>query len=92
MNYLKVKWTHTSPDEPVWLYSEVDDKRWEVRKVEIFADGRMCFADRQRSSGTTGLGQEPLPELADISADPEFEPSVISGQEFEVVWQSANRN
>ena len=89
MNYIKVKWNHSLPDEPVWLYSEIDNERWEMRKVEVFPDGKMGFADKHRSSGTTELGEEPLPELADIAADPQFEPLEITQPEFDALWQSA---
>jgi hypothetical protein len=43
---------------PVVLYSELDDNRFEVRKVEVFRDGRLGYADAVRSSGGTGLGLE----------------------------------
>ena len=89
MDYIKVKWNHSFPDEPVWLYSEIDNERWEVRKVEVFSDGRMGFANKNRSSDTTELGEEPLPELADIAADPQFEPLGITQSEFDAVWLSA---
>ena len=89
MNYIKVKWNHSFPDEPVWLYSELDGERWEVRKVEVFPDGRMGYADRLRSSGNTGLGEAPLPDVAEIAADPQFEPVTIAQPEFEAIWLSA---
>jgi hypothetical protein len=41
MIYLKVKWNHSFSDEPVLLYSELDRKRWELRKIEVFPNGRM---------------------------------------------------
>lgn len=91
MNYYKIKWNHSFPDEPIWLYSEIDDARWEVRKVEIFADGKIGFADQTRNSGNTRLGEEPLPEMANIAADPQFEPMQIPASEFEVVWQSSTK-
>jgi hypothetical protein len=89
MTYLKVKWNHAFPDDPIWLYSELDESRWEVRKVEIFADGRMGYADKSGDAEGTGLGEEPIPELEDIAADPQFEPSAISAVEFENVWRAA---
>lgn len=89
MNYLKVKWNHAFPDEPVLLYSEIDGGRWETRKVEIFPDGTMGFAEKRRNSGKTELGEVPLPELLEIASDPQFEPIVILQPEFEVVWLSA---
>ena len=89
MNFIKVKWNHTNSSDPVWLYSEIDNERWEVRKVEVFPDGKMGFADKYRSFGTTELGKEPLPEMADIAADPQFEPVQILKPEFDDVWLTA---
>ena len=89
MIYLRCRWKHSFPDEPILLYSELDDERWEHRKVEIFADGRMAYADRHRESGDTGLGLVPVPPLAEIAADPQFDPAEISKAEFELVWNDA---
>jgi hypothetical protein len=86
MKYLKVKWIHNPADEPVWLYSELDDDRWETRKVEIFPDGTTGFASSAGSAGTTELSLVPLPALEEIAADPEFAPEEIGGREFEEVW------
>ena len=44
MTYFKGKWKHSFEEEPVWFYSELDEERWEVRKVEIHGDGRKNFA------------------------------------------------
>lgn len=89
MNYIKVKWIHSFSYEPIWLYSELDSENWETRKVEVFADGKMSFADDKSTSGDTGLSIEPLPPLEIIAADPEFEPATISAEEFESVWRKA---
>ena len=89
MTYLKVKWIHAYVDEPVLIYSELDDERWELRKVEIFPDGRMLYADPEVEFEKTGLSTMPLPSLEEIAADPEFEPEVISKAEFEKVWAMA---
>ena len=89
MKYVKVRWIHTSSDQPVMLYSELNDESWELRKVEVYADGRADFADREDQSGSTKLGIKPLPPLEEIAADPEFEPIVISAEEFEAAWESA---
>jgi hypothetical protein len=43
MKYVKVRWNHALPNEPVVLYSELDDQMWETRKVEVYADGRADF-------------------------------------------------
>jgi Domain of unknown function (DUF6881) len=90
MKYIKVKWIHSLPDEPVWLYSELNDDQWETRKVELFADGTKGYANHSETCGTTKLSIEPLPSLEDIASDPQFVPEIITRQEFEDVWVSAN--
>ena len=87
-NYIRVRWLHEHLDEPVDLWSEVDSQGFEVRKVEIWKDGRVGFASREREHGGTRLGTEPTPPLAEIAADPEFEPEQISEIEFEKCWQA----
>jgi hypothetical protein len=85
--YIRVRWLHDHPDEPVELWSELDDQRFEIRKVEVWQDGRVGFASRERESGGTTLGTAPTPLLAEIAADPEFEPEQISELEFEKCWR-----
>ena len=86
MNYLTVRWKHSLSTEPVLLYSEIDDDRWERRKVEVFRDGRQGYANSDEAIGSTRLGLEPLPELNVIASDKQFEPMEISKEEFERVW------
>jgi len=60
-SYIRVKWNHSSPDEPVKLWSELDAERFEVRKVEF---GRMAasgYAESSREVGVTSLGLLPVP-------------------------------
>lgn len=90
MGYLKVVWVHDLPDEPVWLYSELDEARFEVRKVEVYRDGRRGFADRTRSVGGSMLGEMPTPLISEFGNDPEeFEVSEIEAEEFELEWSAA---
>ena len=89
MRYLRVTWKHSFPDEPVLTYSEVDENDWEVRVVEVFPDGRKGFASPAESTGSTRLGEDPIPSVDEISAIPEFEAVEISRNDFEDVW--ANR-
>lgn len=92
MEYFKVLWKHNHADEPVWLYSEIDDDRWETRKVEMFRDGTKGFAAQDVVKGGTFLGLEPIPSLAEIAKDPQFVPSVICKEEFEKVWSCREEN
>ena len=86
MKYIKVRRLHASPDDPVLLYSELDAELWEIRKIEVYADGSMVRVDRDEPSGDTMLSNEPLPTLKEITADPAFKLADISADEFETVW------
>ena len=89
MKYTKVDWLHNSSDSPTLLYRELDSDRWEVREVKVYANGGMGFADRETRAGRTTLGVEPLPPVEQIAADPEFEPVIISADEFGSLWLRA---
>lgn len=86
MIYLLVKWKHEHPDEPVLLYSELDQRRMEKRKIDIFPDGRWGYADDQEEVGGTMLGEAPTPSIEQISADLQFEAKEIEEAEFERLW------
>ena len=83
--YICVKWLHKNADDPVDLYSELDGERYEVRKVEVFADGRRGFADATEEKGSM-LGTMPVPSLDEINTSPEFEAREISEEEFQRIW------
>ena len=89
MNYIKVKWIHSFPDMPVWMYIELDEERWEQRKVEVFADGHIGYADDESATEPTGLGEDPVPSITEISADSQFLPEEITKEEFEIMWSKA---
>lgn len=92
MKYVRVDWKHQHPDEPILLYSELDTKRWEVRKVEVFRDGRRGYASAVGAVGGTRLGELPIPELSEIAADPAFVPVEITQAEFDAAWSDATRS
>jgi hypothetical protein len=87
---MQVKWIHSLNSEPVVIYSEIDQNGWEVRKVEVYADGHMDFASSSESKGSSGLSKEPLPSMAEIAANPQFEPVEIHQIDFERVWSKAH--
>jgi hypothetical protein len=86
MKYIRVGWKHGHPDEPVVLYSELDDNRFEVRKVEVFRNGECGFASAETASRGTKLGLVAVPELAEIAKDPQFDPVEIGREDFEAIW------
>jgi hypothetical protein len=86
MKYIKVMWLHQYVDEPVVVYSEIDNDGWETRKVEIFANGSGTFASATTHTGTSGLAEIPVPSLEEINSDPQFQGVEITKEEFEQIW------
>lgn len=84
--YIRVKWIHSLPDEPVELWSELDPGRFELRKIEIWADGRVGYAAAKMEVGGTFLGIESVPPLDEIASDPQFRPEEITQSDFEQAW------
>jgi hypothetical protein len=87
--YLKVEWRHEFPDEPVTLYSEVGDDGYESRKVNLFPDGRLEWADAGHESADAGLGEIVVPPIAEIDEQAEFTAVEISRDVFEAMWAQA---
>ncbi len=90
MRYVAVEWLHDD-EEPILLYSELDQEGWEVRKVEVYRSGAAHYAEAGRRTGSTLLGEMPVPSLQEIAADPQFRPREITREEFEQVWQQSLR-
>ena len=92
MTYLPVKWKRKDDDPrfPMLIYSELDDERWETRKVEVFPGGRLGYADASAEIGGTGLAEKPIPALADTPPHPELESVEIAKEEFETMWAKRN--
>ncbi|WEY37759.1 hypothetical protein [Paraburkholderia sp. SUR17] len=85
---LDVAWRHDFDAEPVRLVSVLDRDRYEIRKIEFFRDGRIGFADKTKSAFGTQPGLLPVPTLAEVNADPEFEAREITMKAFEALWSS----
>jgi uncharacterized protein DUF6881 len=90
-HHWKVVWHHASPDDPVLLYHDVGGGLWELRKVEVYADGRMDVADAESQTGTTWLSDQALMPLQEIRAQREFESEAVSATEFDAIWNAAMR-
>lgn len=87
--YLRVEWLHDLSEEPVEIYSEVGDDGCEVRKVEVFRDGRLQYADEHLEAAGTILSEVPVGSVDEIAAQKEFQARVITEREFEKVWAQA---
>lgn len=86
MRWIEVRWTHCDLDGPFVIYSELDDERWEQRKIEMFRDGRIGYADSAEEAGGSSLGLEPWPDIGMLGKEPEFEIAEISEGDFEARW------
>jgi len=86
--YVRVDRRRANAEEPISRYSELDDDSWEVRKIEVFRDGRVTYADGKGSTGATKLGSQPAAN-ADAARDSELKATEIQRAEFEVVWNRA---
>ncbi|WP_242113264.1 DUF6881 domain-containing protein [Luteimonas aquatica] len=91
MIYLKVRWIHNNLNDPILLFSELDENRNEIRKIEIFANSRIGYASFSESGGETRLGEAPIPDSEEISLDPQFIIEKTDKDEFERMWSNAVR-
>lgn len=87
MKYICVRWIHSLPREPVALFSELDNARYEVRKLEISA--MVPLVERLRTRvGQNVLGELPVPSLDTINSDSQFQAEEITQSEFEAAWSA----
>lgn len=81
--YLRVESRQPSED-PTAIYLELDDERLEVRRIEVFRDGRITYADGKGGSGPTELASRPR------TTEDLMTPVVsIERAEFEALWNLA---
>lgn len=87
MTYIDVHWIHIDHNYPVRLMSELDDKRHETRKIELYEDGRIGYALSEKNAEDCGLSEEPIPSLDQINSQPEFNGIEIDSATFESLWK-----
>ncbi|WP_334068730.1 DUF6881 domain-containing protein [Burkholderia cepacia] len=84
--FIDVEWVHDFESEPIRLVSQLDNERYEVRKLEFFRDGRVGYADGHKSAMGTQLGKRPVPLLDEINSDAQFDARSIESTYFERLW------
>lgn len=85
-SYFRVLWHHDHNDEPVDLWSEIDEQRYETRKLEIFVDGRVGWAGPGEGAFDSMLGDQPAPPVEEINKDSGFAAKAVSQDAFEAMW------
>lgn len=89
--YIYSKWKNSPAGSPVEFYSELDQHRYETRKIEVFANGKFGYASKIKATQETRLGITPVPVLSEIRSMPEFDIKEITKQEFEAKWKLATK-
>jgi hypothetical protein len=89
MDYVKVRWSHDYPDTTVAYFIELRDDRYETRRVQVYRDGRMEWADRDHESATVRLSERAFRPLDEINAQPQLTAESIDAEEFNTVWRQA---
>lgn len=90
MDYVLTEWDHDLDDEPYLVYSELDDGRMEVRKVEFFRNG-ICFSYGGERGNEGALSDVPFPEDLRTVTGPagEYRARAITRQLFQEIWNQA---
>lgn len=86
MQYLDVHWKHDFEDEPIRIISEIDVNGYELRKVEIYHDGKAGYAVADIEHHGTRLSPEAIPTIEEINCDSQFEAVLIDKADFEMHW------
>ena len=89
MDYVLVEWSHDLEDEPYEIYSELDEDRREVRKVEFFRGG-LCFSYGGDRGNFDALADVPFPEdLRVVGQNEGMTAKRITRAHFLEVWNQA---
>lgn len=92
MRHIKVEWNHNFSNEPSIYYHEIGEDNWEVRRVQVYKDGRREWADEDHETSTAGLAEIPISSITDINSQSEFDAREISSNEFETEWTRARNS
>lgn len=92
MRYLKTIWTHDHEDSegfrwPTEIFAEVDDDRWEIRKVEFYRSSPPAYgSEKDFRAWQSFLAEKPYPPMEEIENDDVLQIHEIPKAEFEAVW------
>ena len=87
MFYMRTLWFHDNNDDPSIIYSELDQNRYEVRKIEFFKSGNHLYASQEKETESCLLGELPIPKIEEINKDKQFWAVEISKGEFDNAWE-----
>ena len=89
MMYVRIDWTHDYDSEPIAIYSEINHEGYEVRKIELYRDGQVGFAQGEIEYNGAGLSEKTFPPLDELNSQDEWDETraeLIHKEDFERVW------
>lgn len=89
MRYIQVDWIHNYPDDPTRLYSEVGDDGYEIRRIDIYRDGRTERVSEDTQDEYNFLNPQVYPSLEELNSKDEWDETKaqeITKDDFETVW------
>ncbi len=89
MTYMEIHSLDPSSIWPLYTYSEVDDDRWEKRKVCLYRDGTLELSSSKYDPGLTRLGDQPVLPVEGFAQKRTLEARDITAEEFEALWEKA---
>lgn len=90
MLYYKTIWNHTNDCDPIIMYSEIVEERYETKRLDIYHNGHVAYFDNRTP---LELGEAPYPsDFDEINATGEFDVSEISSIDFENILKMYNTN
>jgi hypothetical protein len=84
--YAKVMWIHEFIDEPTEIWVELDSRRLEKRKIEIFPNGEVGRAKPGFYFGKTRPSIGEYPPWAEVELDPQFVVEHVDRKAFDSLW------
>ncbi len=66
MKYLKVEWLHSNEYDPCLIYCEINSLKEETRKVEVFLNNELGYADKNVETVDTRLSLYKIPSDEEI--------------------------
>lgn len=87
MEYYRTYWQHDD-DYPVWIYSEIDNHRYDTRRIEIFRNRSAKYFDN-RTPLEVGVALYPTSFDA-INSEGELKVDKITSKEFNEILSLYN--
>jgi hypothetical protein len=85
-SFVAVEWHAAGLGQPQTYLDEIDDKRWSIRCIRVFADGTKHAFHGASYKWRDQMPEAAIPPLTEINADTQFVARRISKREFEKIW------